>query len=235
MLLTSSKSRSTVVDETADERLVALAQRGDSSAFDQLASRHRDGTYRVALRIVSRPEDAEDVVQEVWLAVFTHIKRFRAESSFQTWLHRIAYNRSLQLLRCKRRSAIDCSDGEFDENRVPPVVLSRKSRTPEDLAILGEQRAALGVLMEQLADKYRRALYLWAMDSKSIDQVSREMRISYGAAKTRIHRARLQFQQAAQRLDGRDWSLPSDVPGEAVRRLPGRHEGRRQARFNCAA
>jgi RNA polymerase sigma-70 factor (ECF subfamily) len=197
MLSTSSESPATAVDEPADERLVALAQGGDSNAFEQLARRHRDGTYRLALRIVDRPEDAEDVVQEVWLSVFTHLKLFRAESSFQTWLHRIAYNRSLQLRRSQARSALDRADGDFDEGRVTTTVASHRPRTPEDLAILHEERATMGSLMEKLAEKYRRALCLWALDSKSIDQVSREMRISYGAAKTRIHRARLQFLEAA--------------------------------------
>ncbi len=190
-------------NDPPDERLVALAQSGDSNAFEQLATRHRDGTYRLALRIVARPEDAEDVVQEVWLSVFTHLGRFRAESSFQTWLHRIAYNRSLQWLRFKGRSALDRADAGFDESSAHLVPAARRPKTPEDIAILREQRSTLGALMEKLADKYRRALYLWALDSKSVEQISREMRISYGAAKTRIHRARLQFHEAAQSLDGR--------------------------------
>jgi len=197
MLSTSTTSQRVAADEPADERLVALAQGGDPEAFEQLAKRHRDGTYRLALRIVSRPEDAEDVVQEVWLSVFTHLGRFRAESSFQTWLHRIAYNRSLQLRRSQQRSILDRADGEFDENRVSRAVTSHRSRTPEDLAIAHEQHATLGKLMDKLAEKYRRALCLWAVDSKSIDEVSQQERISYGAAKTRIHRARLQFLEAA--------------------------------------
>ncbi len=208
------------LDEPADERLVALAQGGDSNAFERLATRHRDGTYRLALRIVSRPEDAEDVVQEVWLSVFTHLGRFRAESSFQTWLHRIAYNRSLQWLRFKGRSALDRADGGFDENSTSFVASSRRPKTPEDIAILHEQRATLGTLMEKLADKYRRALYLWALDAKSVEQISREMRISYGAAKTRVHRARLQFQEAAQNLDGRGLqpAMAQSVRGDSKRR-----------------
>lgn len=197
-----SPSQAKRADEPADENLVALAQGGDSDAFEQLARRHREGTYRVAMRIVSRPEDAEDVVQEVWLSVYTHLAKFRAESSFQTWVHRIAYNRSLQWLRFQKRSALDRADGGFDESCAPQLAASHRPKTPEDLAIRGQQRATLGALMEKLAEKYRRALWLWALDSKSIDQISAELRISYGAAKTRIHRARQQFQEAAQTLDG---------------------------------
>lgn len=201
-----------VEDEPADERLVALAQTGDSRAFEQLAMRHRDGTYRVALRIVSRPQDAEDVVQDVWLSVYTHLGSFRSESSFQTWIHRIAYNTSLQLRRSQGRSALDLADEEFDEDRSP--LMAAREKTPEASAILNEERATLLVLMGKLADKYRRALCLWALDSMNIEQMSRELRISYGAAKTRLHRARLQFQEAARKLEAVGLGSLSGDPGE---------------------
>lgn len=214
MLSNARSSQALEVDELADEHLVALAQNGDSSAFERLALRHRDGTYRLALRIVSRPEDAEDVVQDVWLSIFTHIRRFRAESSFQTWIHRIAFNRSLQMRRFRGKSALDLADGDFNDDRT--LLLASRERTPEDSAILNEQRATLGALLGKLAEKYRRTLYLWALDAKSIEQMSREMRISYGAAKTRLHRARLQFQQAAR--EGAV-ALP-DVPRKLVAHDP---------------
>jgi RNA polymerase sigma-70 factor (ECF subfamily) len=212
MLSTLRSTQTIEGDDPADECLVALAQSGDSSAFEQLAMRHREGTYRLALRIVSCPEDAEDVVQDVWLSVYTHIGRFRAESSFQTWIHRIAYNRSLQMRRFQGRSALDLADGGFDDDRT--LLLAAREKTPEDSAILNEQRATLGALIGQLADKYRLALCLWALDSKNIEQMSHELSISYGAAKTRLHRARLQFKQAARGLDGAGLRLLAEGAGE---------------------
>lgn len=200
MQTTDSRTRRMIGNEPADEHLVALAQAGDWDAFEQLALRHREWTYRLALRIVSRPEDAEDVVQEVWLSVFTHIGQFRAESSFQTWVHRIVYNRSVQMLRFRKNSALDLADGEFDEERTLP--LTARDATPEDSAILKEQRAILGELMGKLKGKYRGALCLWAFDSMDIEQISHELRISYGAARTRLHRARIQFRQAACKSGG---------------------------------
>lgn len=220
MLSTFKPTQSKEVDEPADEHLVALAQSGDSSAFERLAIRHRDGTYRLALRIVSRPEDAEDVVQDVWLSIYTHIGRFRAESSFQTWIHRIAYNRSLQIRRCQGRSALDLAEGGFEDDRT--LLLSAREKTPEDSAILTEQRATLGALMGKLADKYRQALCLWALDSQSIEQMSRELRISYGAAKTRLHRARLQFQQAARKSEGARQPVAESSEEERAVRSPTR-------------
>lgn len=197
MFPTLIDSPATEVDEAADEHLVTLAQSGDSNAFERLAIRHRDATYRLALRIVSRPEDAEDVVQDVWLSIYTHIGRFRAESSFRTWIHRIAYHRSLQLRRFQGRSALDLAESDFDDER--SLTLATREKTPEDSAILNEQRARLTAVMARLAGKYRQALGLWVFDAKNIEQMARELKISYGAAKTRLHRARLQFQTAARK------------------------------------
>jgi RNA polymerase sigma-70 factor (ECF subfamily) len=210
MQTTLIRTQRMIENEPADDRLVALAQSGDWGAFEQLALRHRDWTYRLALRIVSRHEDAEDVVQDVWLSVFTHIGRFRAESSFQTWVRRIVFNRSLQMLRFRKNSALDLADGGSDEERALP--LAAREATPEDSVILKEQRATLGALMGKLTDKYRQALCLWALDSMDIEQISRELRISYGAAKTRVHRARIQFHQAARKSDGAERPFFTQAP-----------------------
>lgn len=224
MLLTVSEPEATGVDELTDECLVGLAQRGDSAAFEELARRYRAGTYRLALRIVSRPEDAEDVVQEVWLSAYTHIGRFRSESSFQTWIFRIAYNRSLQMRRFQGKSALDLADGDFDNEHI--LLMAAREKTPEDSAILNEQRATLGALLAKLADKYRRALCMWAFDSKSIEQVSRELRISYGAAKTRLHRARLQFRKVASKSDAAGMNLLRADAGEAPDTVPAKRKSK---------
>lgn len=228
MLPTLSRTQRMMVSELADDRLVALAQSGDWGAFEQLALRHRDWTYRIALRIVPRPEDAEDVVQDVWLAVFTHIGRFRAESSFQTWIRRIVYNRSVQMLRFQRSSALDLADGEFDDDRALP--LAAREATPEESVILKEQRATLDTLMGKLTDKYRRALCLWALDSMDIEQISHELRISYGAAKTRIHRARIQFRQAARKPEGAERPSLTEGPGRRCAASVGWREAQPEAR-----
>ena len=187
-------------NEPADERLVALAQSGDEAAFEQLALRYRDGIYRLALRIVSRPEDAEDVVQDVWMAVYRHLGRFRAESSFKTWLLRITYNQSLQLRRFQGRAVLDRAEGGFDDNHT--LALAARQRTPEEAVLHQQERAWLGGLLGALPEVYRRALCLWAFESWSVERMAQELRISYGAAKTRIHRARLRFRRAAELAEG---------------------------------
>src|ERR687892_1691737 len=84
-----------------DAVAVARARGGDSEAFRQLVERHSRGVYKVAFRITGRAEDAEDVVQETFLKAYRQLDRFEERSSFGTWLHRIAWNCSVDLLRAR--------------------------------------------------------------------------------------------------------------------------------------
>ena len=86
-----------------DQQAVAAARSGDFAAFESLVARHERRVYRVAARIVGRRHDAEEIVQQTFLSVVEHLDEFRGESSFATWLMRIATNHALVLLR--RRAA----------------------------------------------------------------------------------------------------------------------------------
>src|SRR5262245_59153167 len=85
-----------------ERMLVAEAKLGCSSAFEDLYKRHRPGIYRAALRILSNQQDAEDAVQRSFQSAFTNLRRFRGDSTFSTWLTRIAINQALMLLRQRR-------------------------------------------------------------------------------------------------------------------------------------
>src|SRR5687767_8476227 len=84
-----------------DAAAVARARGGDSEAFRLLVERHSRGVYKVAFRVTGRAEDAEDVVQETFLKAYRQLDRFEERSTFGTWLHRIAWNCSVDLLRAR--------------------------------------------------------------------------------------------------------------------------------------
>ncbi len=85
--------------DKADTELVALAKAGDSSALEELIEKNQVWIYNVALRMVGRPEDAEDVTQEVLVKVVTKLSTFEGRSSFRTWLYRIVANHTLNMKR----------------------------------------------------------------------------------------------------------------------------------------
>src|SRR6201993_3906561 len=85
----------------ADAELVEQAKNGDRAALENLVLRHQAWIYNIAVRMVFRPQDAEEVTQEVLVKVITNLSTFKGESTFRTWLYRIAAN---HLLNLKRRS-----------------------------------------------------------------------------------------------------------------------------------
>ena len=84
-----------------DAAAVALAREGDSQAFRALVERHSRAVYRLAHRMTGSPQDAEDVVQETFLKAYKQLGRFESRSNFGTWLHRIAVNCSIDLIRAR--------------------------------------------------------------------------------------------------------------------------------------
>lgn len=86
-------------DDVADERLVVQASGGDRAALEKLVLRHQAWIYNIAVRMVFRPQDAEEVTQEVLIKVITKLSTFKGESTFRTWLYRIATNHVLNMKR----------------------------------------------------------------------------------------------------------------------------------------
>src|SRR5437588_1997545 len=87
---------------SVDAELIEQAKNGDRAALEKLVLRHQAWVYNIAVRMVFQPHDAEEVTQEVLVKVITKLSTFKGESSFRTWLYRIAAN---QVLNMKRRSA----------------------------------------------------------------------------------------------------------------------------------
>src|SRR5437667_12845617 len=85
-----------------DDELVRLAQSGDTRAFDELVQRYRDKVYRLSFKILRHEDDAAEAMQDAFLSAFRGLKNFKVESTFSTWLYRIATNASLMQYRKRR-------------------------------------------------------------------------------------------------------------------------------------
>ena len=153
-----------VPEEATDEALVSRAVLGDNQAFDQLAIRYQARVYRLACRLVGS-DDAPDVVQDAFLAVYRNLASFRRESRFGTWLYRIVTNAALMHRRAEGRRPTETLETflpDFDaaggHRRTPPE-LQVAVRADEllDRRLLAE-KAAAG--LNQLPDLYRSAFVL---------------------------------------------------------------------------
>ncbi|HMC75561.1 MAG TPA: sigma-70 family RNA polymerase sigma factor [Vicinamibacterales bacterium] len=173
-----------------DATAVALARDGDSEAFRGLVDRHSRAVYRLAHRMTGNPQDAEDVVQETFLKAYRQLGRFESRANFSTWLHRIAVNCSIDLIRGRKNQeaghdasdleALDGAHGGHDQ-RVDP--------SPERLMLSSEVQEKVTRAMEGLTAMERAAFVLRHFEGQSIEEISRALGLKANAAKHSIFRA----------------------------------------------
>ena len=170
-----------------DAAAVALARDGDSEAFRALVERHSHAVYRLAQRMTGSPQDAEDVVQETFLKAYKQLGRFESRANFGTWLHRIAVNCSIDLIRSRRHqeSGHDSSDLEQYEAAAD----DRVDHSPERLMLSTEVQERVGAAMDSLTHMERAAFVLRHFEGQSIDEISRTLGLKANAAKHSVFRA----------------------------------------------
>jgi RNA polymerase sigma-70 factor (ECF subfamily) len=170
-----------------DAAAVALARDGDSEAFRSLVERHSRAVYRLAHRMTGNPHDAEDVVQETFLRAYRQLGRFESRANFGTWLHRIAVNCSIDLIRSRKHqeSGADAADLEHFEGAAE----DRVDRSPERLMLSTEVQERVGAAMASLSHMERAAFVLRHFEGQSIEEISRALGLKANAAKHSVFRA----------------------------------------------
>ena len=170
-----------------DAATVALARDGDNDAFRMLVERHSRAVYRVAHRMTGNAPDAEDVVQETFLKAYRQLGRFESRANFGTWLHRIAVNCSIDVIRGRKHQETghDAADLETfdsaDDQRVDP--------SPERLMLSTQVQERVGRAMEGLTSMERAAFVLRHFEGQSIEEIGRALNLKANAAKHSIFRA----------------------------------------------
>lgn len=170
-----------------DATAVALARDGDSDAFRALMERHGRAVYRLAHRMTGSPQDAEDVVQETFLRAYRQLGRFESRANFSTWLHRIAVNCSIDLIRSRRHQETghEAADLEYFE----AAAEDRIDHSPERLMLSTEVQERVSAAMAGLSAMERAAFVLRHFEGQSIEDISRSLGLKANAAKHSIFRA----------------------------------------------
>lgn len=171
--------------------LLARAQVGDVSAFEQLSGAYADRVFMLLLRLLGDRGEAEDVAQEVMLRAWRGIARFRGQSSYFTWLYRIAVNEANRALEKKARRPASVSIGAH-ELQLPASSADDPSRQAEN----SELRRALGRALTQLPPVLRTAIVLRDVEGLSTQQAAEITGVSQAAFKSRLHQARLRVRAA---------------------------------------
>lgn len=171
--------------------LVARAKGGDKAALAELVNRYSERIYNLALRILRKREDAEDILQETFLTVIEKLHTFDGRSSFFTWVYRIATNASLMKLRKKKVIFQELKeDPEFQES-VESRVFVDWSQDPSINVFDKEVKQKIDEAIGKLSDIYRSVFVLRDMEGLSIKETSAILNITEENVKIRLRRARL--------------------------------------------
>jgi RNA polymerase sigma-70 factor, ECF subfamily len=174
-----------------EARLLARAQAGDVSAFERLSSAYADRLFMLLLRLLGDRSEAEDVAQEVMLRAWRGIARFQGQSSYFTWLYRIAVNEANRALEKKARRPAGVSIGA-DELQLPASPAHDPSRQAENR----ELRRVLGHALAELPPALRTAIVLRDVEGLSTQEAAEIAGVSQAAFKSRLHQARLRVRAA---------------------------------------
>jgi RNA polymerase sigma-70 factor (ECF subfamily) len=174
-----------------EARLLARAQAGDVTAFERLSSAYADRVFMLLLRLLGDRGEAEDVAQEVMLRAWRGIARFQGQSSYFTWLYRIAVNEANRALEKKARRPAGVSIGP-QELQLPASLAYDPSRQAEN----SELRRVLGQALAELPPALRTAIVLRDVEGLSTQEAAEIAGVSQAAFKSRLHQARLRVRAA---------------------------------------
>ena len=173
----------------SDRTAVAQARDGDNDAFRSLVERHSRYVFNVAYRLTGSAQDAEDVVQDTFLKAYHQLSRFEARADFRTWLHRIAVNCSIDLIRSRRYREVAHDPVDLEPHEHAAAGDAESLPGPERLMLSVEIRDRVTAGMAQLTPSERAAFTLRHVEGLPIREVALAMGLKTEAAKNSIFRA----------------------------------------------
>lgn len=176
--------------EVDEKILVQGAQQGDRSALAELVGLYERRIYYLALRMMGNEQDAEDMLQETFLIVVKKISQFKGNSSFYTWLYRIAVNEGLRIINSKHNSKNHVS---IDDPDMDAVNNEHMKEWPKlDFSHISEKRLRkqLDTALKELPDLYRTVFILRDLHGLSTEETSNILQLTQSNTKVRLMRAR---------------------------------------------
>jgi len=175
---------------------LAALQQKNKAEFARVLDQNADRIYRLALKMVGNPQDAEDVLQETFIKAFNNINQFEGRSKISTWLYRIAVNESLMLLRSRKVQVLPLDkDIETDQGDTIPRQIMDWCCLPEKELMSGESRKHIRKAINTLSDANRAAFLLRDVEGLSTKDAAETLEISESALKVRLMRARMQLRE----------------------------------------
>jgi len=164
-----------------DNQLLKSCLEGDTEKFRQIVEKYKGKATGLAINILGNREDAEDACQETFINVFQNLDKFDFERSFKDWLFTILYNRCIDRVRKRNRFYNFFNNKKIDYHDIQS---SQRAMNPENMGPLSDD------LLQKLSHKERTALYLWAYEGYTSDELSTVLKCSSSTARVHIFKAR---------------------------------------------
>ena len=181
-----------------DEVLVARAQSGDTSAFDQLVIRYSPRLYGMIYHMTSNKEDANDLTQDVFAKAYRSLRRFRGRSSFYTWIYAIGTNMTLNFLKKRNRRAawsldnLDNLDSGIQNDEA--MVDLAHAANPRHQSDLNELQKKLNEALQSLSNRHRAVVTMFDIQGIPHAEISKILKVSEGTVRSRLFYAHRQLQ-----------------------------------------
>lgn len=183
--------------DPADAVLVEQARAGHYEAYEELVRRYQRRVYALVYNMTSNREDAEDMVQDVFVKAYRSLNGFKGDSSFYTWIYRIAVNRTINHLKRRKRHAADLRLDDMDQavERDPAYVELRARESPVRDVSLTELQKKLNEALQTLSEKHRTVVVLHDIQGTPHEEIARIMNCSVGTVRSRLFYARQHLQR----------------------------------------
>lgn len=175
-----------------EKNLVVRAKQGDTAAFEQLVLRYQKKIFQTAYWYTGNTDDAADITQEVFVAAFATLQRFREQSSFFTWLNWLLLDQCSRTFRRKKNKIVSLDqtlDNGDEEGK--PIEVADSSETLLGTLVKAEQQKRVLNAIHSLKEKYRVPLILCDIEKHSSHDAAHIARCSEGTLKSRLFRARI--------------------------------------------
>jgi RNA polymerase sigma factor (sigma-70 family) len=183
------------MEASDDLDLVQRAQAGDLATYDELIRRYQERIYATIYHMTANHEDAGDLTQEAFIKAHQALKSFKGDSTFYTWVYRIAVNKTINFLKQKKnRTHLSLNDIDFNAEHDPDMVALVSEKTPRRDANLTELQEKLNAAMLKLSEVHRLVVTLHDIQGLSHEEIGRIMDCNVGTVRSRLFYARQQLQ-----------------------------------------
>lgn len=183
------------LEQVDDRVLVGQAKRGDLGAYDELVRRYQERIYATVYHMTANHEDANDLAQDSFIKAYRALKSFKGDSTFFTWVYRIAVNKTINFLKQRRkRTQLSLNDLDFNAEHDPDLVALISDKTPRRDLNLTELQERLNVAMLKLSEVHRLVVTLHDIQGLSHEEISKILDCNTGTVRSRLFYARQQLQ-----------------------------------------